>query len=41
MFNFYKNDENGVYGKPEIYEKDDEIKVSIFKDLVIDLKTVF
>jgi Uma2 family endonuclease len=37
----YKIDENGVYGKPEIYEKDDEIKVSIFDDLVIDLKTIF
>lgn len=41
MFNIYKTDENGVYGKPETYEKDDEIRVSIFEDLVIDLKTVF
>ena len=37
----YKIDENGVYGKPEIYEQENEIKVSIFEDLVIDLRKVF
>jgi Uma2 family endonuclease len=29
------------YGRPEIYTEDDEIKVSIFPDLSVDLKPVF
>lgn len=29
------------YGRPETYTEDDEIKVSIFPDLIIDLKPVF
>lgn len=37
----YKIDENAVYGKPEMYSKEDTVKVNIFEDLVIDLKTIF
>ncbi len=33
--------ENGRYGRPEIYSEDDDVKVGIFEDLSIDLKTVF
>jgi len=33
--------ENGKYGRPNIYTEEDKIKVSIFDDLVIDLKDVF
>ncbi|MGB9762689.1 MAG: Uma2 family endonuclease, partial [Minisyncoccia bacterium] len=33
--------ENNRYGRPEVYTDEDEIKVSIFEDLVIDLKNVF
>jgi Uma2 family endonuclease len=29
------------YGRPEIYTEEDKIKVSIFSDLIIDLKPVF
>jgi len=29
------------YGRPETYIEDDEIKVSIFPDLIVDLKPVF
>ncbi len=29
------------YGRPEIYTEDDKIKVSIFPDLMVDLKPVF
>ncbi|ODA42097.1 Uma2 family endonuclease [Desulfosporosinus sp. BG] len=29
------------YGRPDIYSEDDEIKVSIFPDLVVNLKPVF
>jgi len=29
------------YGRPEIYTEDDKIKVSIFPDLIVDLKPVF
>ncbi|AGK95464.1 Uma2 family endonuclease [Clostridium pasteurianum] len=32
---------NKRYGRPEIYTEIDEIKVSIFEDLIIDLKLVF
>ncbi|AIS51869.1 hypothetical protein TKV_c06850 [Thermoanaerobacter kivui] len=32
--------ENGRYGRPNIYTEEDKIKVSIFEDLVIDLKDV-
>jgi len=31
---------NERYGRPDIYTQDDKVKVSIFEDLVIDLKTV-
>ena len=37
----YKTDENGVYGNPEMYSKEDTVRVNIFEDLVIDLKTIF
>ncbi|WP_044018583.1 Uma2 family endonuclease [Thermoanaerobacter italicus] len=33
--------ENGRYGRPNIYTEEDKIKVSIFEDLIIDLKDVF
>ncbi len=33
--------ENGSYGRPEIYSEEDKIKVSIFPHLEIDLKPVF
>lgn len=33
--------ENQRYGRPDIYTEDDKIKVSIFPDLVVDLKPVF
>lgn len=32
--------DNERYGRPDIYTQDDKVKVSIFEDLVIDLKTV-
>ncbi|GAV23388.1 Uma2 family endonuclease [Carboxydothermus pertinax] len=32
---------NKRYGRPEIYTDDDVIKVSIFDDLIVDLKLVF
>jgi len=32
---------NGRYGRPEMYTDEDTIKVSIFPDLEIDLRTVF
>lgn len=33
--------ENNRYGRPEVYTEEDKIKVSIFEDLVINLKDVF
>lgn len=33
--------ENNQYGRPEVYDEDDKINVSIFADLSIDLKPVF
>jgi Uma2 family endonuclease len=33
--------ENRKYGRPEVYAEDDEIQVSIFTDLKINLKPVF
>jgi Uma2 family endonuclease len=32
---------NNRYGRPEIYAENDNVKVSIFEDLAIDLSTVF
>lgn len=32
--------DNERYGRPDIYTQDDKVKVSIFEDLVIDLKAV-
>ncbi|MHB1650896.1 MAG: Uma2 family endonuclease [Desulfitobacteriaceae bacterium] len=29
------------YGRPEMYSEDDKVKVSVFPDLIIDLKSVF
>ena len=37
----YKIDETGNYGKPISYNRNDEIKVGIFDNLIIDLKTIF
>lgn len=33
--------DNGRYGRIEVYTEDDKVKVSIFPDLFIDLKLVF
>lgn len=33
----YKNTENGKYGRPEVYQIDEKIKVGIFDDLMINL----
>lgn len=33
--------ENGRYGRQEVYSEDDEIQVSVVKDLKINLKSVF
>lgn len=33
--------EEGRYGRPQMYSEEDKVKVSIFDDLVIDLKPVF
>ncbi|QSQ08601.1 hypothetical protein H0A61_00934 [Koleobacter methoxysyntrophicus] len=33
--------ENSRYGRPELYTEEDKAKVSIFEDLVINLKDVF
>lgn len=33
--------ENGSYGRPKIYSENDSVKVSVFDDLIIDLKLVF
>ncbi|MDI6605470.1 MAG: Uma2 family endonuclease [Thermoanaerobacteraceae bacterium] len=32
---------NKSYGRPEVYSENDSVKVSIFEDLIIDLKLVF
>ncbi|MBI2266343.1 MAG: Uma2 family endonuclease, partial [Armatimonadetes bacterium] len=32
---------DGQYGKPAVYSHEDEIKVSLFEDLAINLNTVF
>lgn len=37
----FKSCEDKKFGKPDIYIYEDEIKVSIFDDLTIDLKAVF
>lgn len=34
-------EENKKYARPQMYTDEDTIKVSIFSDLIIDLKTVF
>jgi len=33
--------ENGRYGRPDVYTVGNRIKVSIFEDLVIDLREIF
>lgn len=37
----YTLQENGQYGRPEVYAEDDDIRVHVFPDLVVDLKPVF
>jgi len=37
----FKLNNNDKYGEPEDYKKEDTIKVDIFKDLEIDLRTIF
>lgn len=32
---------NGRYGRPEVYSEEDQIPVGIFSDLTIDMRTVF
>jgi len=41
IVNVFILQENNRYGRPEIYTEEDKIKVSIFDNLVIDLKDVF
>lgn len=33
--------DNGRYGRPDVYSEEDEIKISVFPDLTVDLKPVF
>jgi Uma2 family endonuclease len=33
--------ENKRYGRPDLYSEEDKVKVSIFADLIVDLKAVF
>jgi len=37
----YRLEENNKYGNSETYIKEDELKVGIFDDLIIDLKEIF
>ncbi|TDT58390.1 Uma2 family endonuclease [Fonticella tunisiensis] len=37
----YKLNENKRYGRPEIYSKEDKVKIGIFEDLLLDLNKVF
>lgn len=37
----YKLEENGKYGRPEVYSDEDSVKVGIFQELNIDLKEIF
>jgi len=41
ILNVFILQENKRYGRPEIYTQDDKVKVSIFEDLMIDLKDIF
>jgi len=41
LISVYQLSEQGKYGRPDHYSKEDQIKVGIFPDLVIDLKRVF
>ena len=41
LVNVFILQENKRYGRPEIYTEDDKVAVSIFQDLIIDLKVVF
>lgn len=38
---FFKLGENKRYGRPENYSEDDVVKIGLFEDLEIDLKTIF
>lgn len=37
----YKIDNNDFYGEPEMYAREDKVKVGIFKELTIDLMEIF
>jgi Uncharacterized protein conserved in cyanobacteria len=37
----YKLNENGKYGRPEVYSDEDSVEVGIFQELIIDLKEIF
>jgi Uma2 family endonuclease len=37
----YKLEENGKYGRPEVYSEEDSVKVGIFQELNIELKEIF
>ncbi|MGB9840933.1 Uma2 family endonuclease [Thermovenabulum sp.] len=41
ILNVFTLQENKRYGRPDIYSQDDKVKVSIFEDLMIDLKDIF
>ena len=41
LVSVFKMQENKKYARPEMYTEEDFIEVSIFPDLVIDLKSVF
>lgn len=41
LISVFTQQENQRYGRPDVYSEDDKIKVSIFQDLLIDLKPVF
>ncbi|MGB9812169.1 MAG: Uma2 family endonuclease [Thermovenabulum sp.] len=41
ILNVFILQENKRYGRPEIYTQDDKVKVSIFEDLMSDLKDIF
>ncbi|MCD5406806.1 MAG: Uma2 family endonuclease [Desulfotomaculum sp.] len=37
----FKLDSSGKYGRPEVYAEEEQVKVEIFDDLIIDLAVVF
>ena len=37
----YKLSNGGLFGRPDVYGEEERIKVGIFEDLEVDLKSVF